>query len=169
MFNAVWVLVDNSHWARDGWFVMRLQDLVIALQLLSLCQDICSCKRYYVQETGGCTLKPLSSRWETTLQVEQIYYFPQRNLCLPELRKINCWRMPRCDCVQPLLLLSAPVPGICLQAWTQAASIRWAETAQEETPIPKNSWEFFVGYFPAEDSNKKRLKTLSFPVWLVLT
>lgn len=39
--------VANLHQASDGCFVMRLQDLIIAPQLLSLCQDICNCKRYY--------------------------------------------------------------------------------------------------------------------------
>lgn len=39
--------VANSHPASNGCFVMRLQDLIIAPQLLPLCQDICNCKRYY--------------------------------------------------------------------------------------------------------------------------
>lgn len=37
----------NSHQVSKGCFVMRFQDLITAPQLLDVCQDICSCERYY--------------------------------------------------------------------------------------------------------------------------
>lgn len=46
----------NSHQARDGWFVMRLQDLIIALQLLSLSRTFVTVKGITNRRLEGALL-----------------------------------------------------------------------------------------------------------------